>query len=76
MTEMPPRGRTPDAAARVMLAPLEDTSTFADRAYVALRDVIVVRGTAPMAPGDPLPLTMPSDAPPPRPETRPAQPDG
>jgi DNA-binding GntR family transcriptional regulator len=27
--------------ARVALAPLEDTSTFADRAYTALRDVIV-----------------------------------
>ncbi len=27
--------------ARVALAPLEDTSTFADRAYVALKDVIV-----------------------------------
>jgi DNA-binding GntR family transcriptional regulator len=39
MTEMPPGGRT--EASRVMLAPLEDTSTFADRAYVALRDVIV-----------------------------------
>ena len=41
MTEMPPRGRTTEPSARVMLAPLEDTSTFADRAYVALRDVIV-----------------------------------
>jgi DNA-binding GntR family transcriptional regulator len=29
------------AAARVAVAPLEDTSTFADRAYTALRDVIV-----------------------------------
>jgi hypothetical protein len=28
----------------------------------ALRDVIVVRGTEPMAPGDPLPLTMPDNA--------------
>lgn len=28
----------------------------------ALRDVIVVRGNAPMAPGDPLPLTMPANA--------------
>jgi DNA-binding GntR family transcriptional regulator len=37
---MPPRGRT-ETLARVMLAPLEDTSTFADRAYAALRDVIV-----------------------------------
>jgi DNA-binding GntR family transcriptional regulator len=29
------------ATARVMVAPLDDTSTFADRAYTALRDVIV-----------------------------------
>jgi DNA-binding GntR family transcriptional regulator len=29
------------SAARVAVAPLEDTSTFADRAYTALRDVIV-----------------------------------
>jgi hypothetical protein len=28
----------------------------------ALREVVVVRGSAPMAPGDPLPLVMPSDA--------------
>jgi hypothetical protein len=28
----------------------------------ALRDVVVVRGTAPMAPGDPLPLSMPANA--------------
>src|ERR671929_1738044 len=28
-------------AARVVLAPLEDTSTFADRAYTALKDTIV-----------------------------------
>ncbi|HEX6515120.1 MAG TPA: DUF3710 domain-containing protein [Nocardioidaceae bacterium] len=28
----------------------------------ALRDVVVVRGTEPMAPGDPLPLAMPSNA--------------
>jgi DNA-binding GntR family transcriptional regulator len=41
MTEFPPRGRTPDGIGRIMLAPLEDTSTFADRAYAALRDVIV-----------------------------------
>lgn len=41
MDEMPPRSRTSEPSARVMLAPLEDTSTFADRAYVALRDVIV-----------------------------------
>ena len=30
-----------EATARVALAPLEDTSTFADRAYVALKDVIL-----------------------------------
>jgi hypothetical protein len=28
----------------------------------ALRDVVVVRGSAPMAPGDPLPLVMPANA--------------
>jgi len=28
----------------------------------ALRDVVVVRGSAPMAPGEPLPLVMPSNA--------------
>ena len=28
----------------------------------ALRDVVVVRGSEPMAPGDPLPLVMPDDA--------------
>src|SRR6187200_1188982 len=38
MTDSPsPRG----AATRVVLAPLEDTSTFADRAYTALKDKIV-----------------------------------
>jgi DNA-binding GntR family transcriptional regulator len=37
MTEIPPRDRT----ARIVLAPLENTSTFADRAYAALKDVIV-----------------------------------
>src|ERR1700750_1564366 len=39
MTENPPR--TAEATSRVVVAPLEDTSTFADRAYTALRDVIV-----------------------------------
>jgi hypothetical protein len=29
------------ATSRIAVAPLEDTSTFADRAYTALRDVIV-----------------------------------
>jgi DNA-binding GntR family transcriptional regulator len=41
MTLVPPRNRPSDAPARVAVAPLEDTSTFADRAYTALRDVIV-----------------------------------
>jgi DNA-binding GntR family transcriptional regulator len=35
------RIRHAESPARVSLAPLEDTSTFADRAYRALRDVIV-----------------------------------
>jgi DNA-binding GntR family transcriptional regulator len=35
------RSRMGAATARVVVAPLEDTSTFADRAYAALRDVIV-----------------------------------
>src|SRR2546421_5161682 len=41
MTEIPPRSRTGEGPARIILAPLEDTSTFADRAYAALKDVIV-----------------------------------
>jgi DNA-binding GntR family transcriptional regulator len=41
MTMMPPRNRTAEVTARIAVAPLEDTSTFADRAYAALRDVIV-----------------------------------
>src|ERR1700741_4063221 len=36
-----PRSRMGAATARVVVAPLDDTSTFADRAYTALRDVIV-----------------------------------
>jgi DNA-binding GntR family transcriptional regulator len=40
MTDIPMRSRT-EGSTRIMLAPLEDTSTFADRAYAALRDVIV-----------------------------------
>jgi DNA-binding GntR family transcriptional regulator len=40
MTDIPVRSRG-EAATRIMLAPLEDTSTFADRAYAALKDVIV-----------------------------------
>jgi DNA-binding GntR family transcriptional regulator len=39
MTEIPPRDRTGEG--RIVLAPLEDTSTFADRAYAALKGVIV-----------------------------------
>jgi DNA-binding GntR family transcriptional regulator len=35
-----PRGKT-EAAARIALAPLTDTSTFADRAYTALKSVIL-----------------------------------
>ena len=35
------RSRMSAATARVAVAPLDDTSTFADRAYTALRDVIV-----------------------------------
>jgi DNA-binding GntR family transcriptional regulator len=41
MSSMPPRNRLPEAIARVAVGRLEDTSTFADRAYVALKDVIV-----------------------------------
>src|SRR5437667_219590 len=35
------RRNPPSGAARVVLARLEDTSTFADRAYTALKDTIV-----------------------------------
>jgi DNA-binding GntR family transcriptional regulator len=41
MTSLPPRNRTAAVAARIAVAPLEDTSTFADRAYAALKDVIL-----------------------------------
>ncbi|MFL5093838.1 MAG: GntR family transcriptional regulator [Xanthobacteraceae bacterium] len=41
MTEIPPRDRTSEGMGRIVLAPLEDTSTFADRAYAALKHVIV-----------------------------------
>ena len=41
MSMIPPRNRAADVTARIAVAPLEDTSTFADRAYAALRDVIV-----------------------------------
>jgi DNA-binding GntR family transcriptional regulator len=41
MTNLPPRSRNVEVAARLAVAPLEDTSTFADRAYAALKDVIL-----------------------------------
>src|SRR5438034_11471613 len=41
MSSISTRNRTAESPERVSLAPLEDTSTFADRAYRALRDVIV-----------------------------------
>jgi DNA-binding GntR family transcriptional regulator len=44
MTSIPPRPRIAGAIARVAVAPLEDVPTFADRAYAALKDVIVTLG--------------------------------
>jgi DNA-binding GntR family transcriptional regulator len=41
MTDIPNRTRASEAAARVAVAPLDDISTFKDRAYAALKDVIV-----------------------------------
>jgi DNA-binding GntR family transcriptional regulator len=41
MTSLPARSRSAAAASRIAVAPLEDTSTFADRAYTALKDVIL-----------------------------------
>jgi DNA-binding GntR family transcriptional regulator len=42
MTDLPDRSRgNGTVASRVALAPLEDTSTFADRAYAALKTVIL-----------------------------------
>src|SRR5579864_1241962 len=42
MTDLSSRSRGNDSAgSRVALAPLEDTSTFADRAYAALKNVIL-----------------------------------
>jgi DNA-binding GntR family transcriptional regulator len=41
MTTASSRPRSADPAARVAVPPLEDTSTFADRAYVALKEVIL-----------------------------------
>ena len=45
MNIVPPRNRTLQAAAaRVVVAPLDDVSTFKDRAYTALKEVIVSIG--------------------------------
>lgn len=41
MNEVPSRSKNPTAATRVAIAPLDDVSTFKDRAYAALKDVIV-----------------------------------
>jgi DNA-binding GntR family transcriptional regulator len=41
MSSLTANNSSPPSAARISLAPLEDTSTFAERAYRALRDVIV-----------------------------------
>jgi len=41
MNTLPPRSRPSEPESRVAVAPLEDTSTFADRAYVALKSVIL-----------------------------------
>ena len=41
MSSLSNSNRNAESAARVSLPPLEDTSTFAERAYRALRDVIV-----------------------------------
>jgi DNA-binding GntR family transcriptional regulator len=41
MSSTPLRSRDHTAPTRVALAPLDDTSTFKDRAYASLRDVIV-----------------------------------
>jgi DNA-binding GntR family transcriptional regulator len=41
MSNIPPRSRSVEASARIAIAPLDDVSTFKNRAYAALRDVIV-----------------------------------
>jgi len=41
MNTLPPRSRPSEPESRVAVAPLEDTSTFADRAYAALKGVIL-----------------------------------
>jgi DNA-binding GntR family transcriptional regulator len=44
MNIVSPRNRTLQAPARVVVAPLDDVSTFKDRAYTALKEVIVSIG--------------------------------
>lgn len=44
MNTIPPRNRTAESAERIAVTPLADNPTFADRAYAALRDVIVTLG--------------------------------
>ena len=41
MNEITSRPKNQAAAARIAIAPLDDVSTFKDRAYAALKDVIV-----------------------------------
>jgi DNA-binding GntR family transcriptional regulator len=41
MNTLPPRSRSSEPESRVAVPPLEDTSTFADRAYAALKSVIL-----------------------------------
>jgi DNA-binding GntR family transcriptional regulator len=41
MNTLPPRSRPSEPESRVAVAPLVDTSTFADRAYAALKSVIL-----------------------------------
>jgi DNA-binding GntR family transcriptional regulator len=41
MSDIPSRSRGTEATARIAIAPLDDVSTFKNRAYAALRDVIV-----------------------------------
>lgn len=41
MNEISSRAKSPATASRIAIAPLDDVSTFKDRAYAALKDVIV-----------------------------------
>ena len=41
MNEISSRAKSPATASRIAIAPLDDISTFKDRAYAALKDVIV-----------------------------------